>query len=149
MFRCVRDKLLSKRTLRGTCRTHLVCVRSGQSNMQWPMDATEHAAEEVPAANHRTMRLFQIDTVVASRALDDVAHKWMPCTSETELLSCCISLRRRAASQTKHSSRSHQHLVGCVCTIASEAVTCTSREIVRSSCKQTACELCVTAGLNR
>lgn len=47
------------------------------------MDATEHAAEEVPAANHRTMRLFQIDTVVASRSLDDVAHTWMPCTSET------------------------------------------------------------------
>jgi sialate O-acetylesterase len=51
--------------------------------MQWPMDATEHSVEEAPAANHHTMRLFQIDTVVAAHSLDDVAHTWMPCTSET------------------------------------------------------------------
>ena len=51
--------------------------------MQWPMDATEHVADEAPAANHRTMRLFQIDTVVATQPQDDVSHTWMPCTSET------------------------------------------------------------------
>ena len=57
--------------------------RSGQSNMQWSMDASEHVAEEAPAANHRAMRLFQIDTAVAAQTLDDVPHTWMPCTTET------------------------------------------------------------------
>ena len=51
--------------------------------MQWPMDATEHVLEEAPAANHRTIRLFQIDTVVAAKPLDDVPHRWLPCTTET------------------------------------------------------------------
>ena len=51
--------------------------------MQWPMDATEHVLEEAPAANHRTIRLFQIDTLVAAKPLNDVPHRWMPCTTET------------------------------------------------------------------
>ena len=48
---------------------------TGQSNMQWAMQSTEHVGEEIPAANHPTLRLFQIDTVVAPQPLDDVQHR--------------------------------------------------------------------------
>ena len=57
-----------------------VWLCSGQSNMQMQMQGCEHFAEEAPAANHRTIRLFQIDTVVASAPQLDVNHSWMPCT---------------------------------------------------------------------
>ena len=60
-----------------------VWVCSGQSNMQWSVQASNNAAEEIAAAEYPKMRLFTVARKVAEEPLDDCEGNWAACTPET------------------------------------------------------------------
>ncbi len=67
-----------------------VWVGSGQSNMQWPMTATQNAKERISQANHPTIRLFHVHLIEATTPLRDVPvpangnkPSWKVCTPES------------------------------------------------------------------
>ncbi len=61
-----------------------VWVCSGQSNMEWPVYNTNHAAEEIPSANYAEIRLFDVPHNVQLMPVDDVPETaWTPCTPES------------------------------------------------------------------
>jgi sialate O-acetylesterase len=59
-----------------------VWVGSGQSNMEWPLAATQKAKEAVAAAKHPTIRLFHVPKVQAKEPARDVKASWKPCTPD-------------------------------------------------------------------
>lgn len=60
-----------------------VWLCSGQSNMQWSVDAVANAQAEMAAANHPTLRLFSVERVVAAQPQDDLPGAWAVCDSES------------------------------------------------------------------
>ncbi len=60
-----------------------VWVCSGQSNMQWPVYASNNPEEEIAAANYPEMRLFQVAMVTAEQPLEDTQGAWAACSPET------------------------------------------------------------------
>ncbi len=60
-----------------------VWVCSGQSNMQWSVQASNNPAEEIAAAEYPKMRLFTVARKVAEKPLDDCQGNWTACTPET------------------------------------------------------------------
>ncbi len=58
-------------------------VASGQSNMQWPVKASDNAAREIENAKHPRMRLFRVALKSSDVALDDVAGKWEECSPDS------------------------------------------------------------------
>ena len=61
-----------------------VWVASGQSNMEWSVTRSDNAKEEIAAAKHPSIRLFQVRKTVASDApAADVVGKWVVCSPET------------------------------------------------------------------
>ncbi|MGE3108621.1 MAG: sialate O-acetylesterase [Phycisphaerales bacterium] len=61
-----------------------VWVCSGQSNMEWPLAATEGSEQAINAANHPTIRLFTVQNSVAATPQRDCAGgKWNDCTPTT------------------------------------------------------------------
>src|SRR5690606_22165521 len=44
-----------------------VWLCSGQSNMEWPLTATENAGEAIASANHPSIRLLQLENTIAAR----------------------------------------------------------------------------------
>ncbi|MFT5106008.1 MAG: sialate O-acetylesterase [Pseudoalteromonas tetraodonis] len=60
-----------------------VWLCSGQSNMQWAMNRSQHGKEEIAKADHPEIRLFAIKNRVAATPQDDVPHAWTACTPQT------------------------------------------------------------------
>jgi len=60
-----------------------VWVASGQSNMQWRLDNSNNAEEEVKNANHPNIRLFYVPRRVGKTPKDDLeGGQWDVCTPE-------------------------------------------------------------------
>jgi sialate O-acetylesterase len=59
-----------------------VWVGSGQSNMEWPLSATQSPAEVIAAAHHPELRLFHVPKVQAAAPAFDVSAQWNVCTPE-------------------------------------------------------------------
>ncbi len=60
-----------------------VWVGSGQSNMQWSVQQSSGAAQEIAAANYPEIRLFSVPLVPSGRPAKDVNSKWVACTPDT------------------------------------------------------------------
>lgn len=61
-----------------------VWLCSGQSNMEWSMAQTEHAAEEIAKADHPQIRLFNIpEHLSQDEPQDDAPGEWQACSPET------------------------------------------------------------------
>ncbi len=60
-----------------------VWVCSGQSNMQWSVQQSANAEQEIAAANDAQIRLFSVQRKVADTPQDDCEGKWVPCGAET------------------------------------------------------------------
>ncbi|NIA16684.1 MAG: sialate O-acetylesterase [Nitrospiraceae bacterium] len=60
-----------------------VWVCSGQSNMQWPVRATNNADAEIAAADYPKIRLFSVPRRTAAEPQDDCQGKWVLCSPET------------------------------------------------------------------
>jgi sialate O-acetylesterase len=61
-----------------------VWVCSGQSNMEWPVAASNNAAQEIAAANYPQIRHFKVTNSTAGTPLEDLMHagSWKPATPE-------------------------------------------------------------------
>ena len=60
-----------------------VWVCSGQSNMEWPLRAANHAEKEIKAANYSMIRHFGVQKSVSSKLEDDVkGGEWKVCSPE-------------------------------------------------------------------
>lgn len=61
-----------------------VWVCSGQSNMEWPLRATDHAEQEIAQADYPNIRHIKIPNVVASTPNDDISSgEWEICSPQT------------------------------------------------------------------
>lgn len=60
-----------------------VWVCSGQSNMQWPLSASDNAEEEVKNADYPRIRLFSVPLTASRLPQENVDGKWSVCTPET------------------------------------------------------------------
>jgi sialate O-acetylesterase len=61
-----------------------VWICSGQSNMEWRVDNSNNAEEEVASAKYPNIRLFTVPKAVAQFPKDDISDgEWMECSPET------------------------------------------------------------------
>jgi sialate O-acetylesterase len=60
-----------------------VWVCSGQSNMWWPLEKTESAAEEIANANYPQIRFFDVPPAASPKPSEDCGGKWQTCTPKT------------------------------------------------------------------
>ena len=61
-----------------------VWVCSGQSNMEWPLQAVRNAEEELANAAHPRIRLFTVEKKTSTMPLDDCQSAgWMVCSPES------------------------------------------------------------------
>ncbi|MBN2328346.1 MAG: sialate O-acetylesterase [Candidatus Omnitrophica bacterium] len=60
-----------------------VWVCSGQSNMQWNVQNSNNAEQEIQTANYPLIRLFSVPLTCSGRPQENVDAKWELCTSET------------------------------------------------------------------
>lgn len=61
-----------------------VWICSGQSNMQWRVDQSKNAEEEVSEASYPNIRLFSVPRKVAQFPDDDISGgEWVECSPET------------------------------------------------------------------
>lgn len=58
-----------------------VWIASGQSNMQWAVRVSNNPQQEIKAATHPEIRLFQATMVTAEQPVDDIANTWGGWTS--------------------------------------------------------------------
>jgi sialate O-acetylesterase len=60
-----------------------VWVCSGQSNMEFGLGGAHNAKEEIPKANHPTLRIFLLQKKIAFEPQQDCVGKWEVCTPAT------------------------------------------------------------------
>lgn len=60
-----------------------VWLGSGQSNMEWSVNASYESAKVKAAANHPNIRLFQVPKVQVKEPAKDVKASWKVCSPET------------------------------------------------------------------
>jgi hypothetical protein len=60
-----------------------VWAGSGQSNMQWSVQQSANAQEEIAKANHPKIRLFIVPLIPAGSPADDVQAQWVECSPQT------------------------------------------------------------------
>ena len=60
-----------------------VWVCSGQSNMQWSVQNSNNAKEEIAAAKYPKVRLFSVERKVADTPQTDCKGRWVECNPET------------------------------------------------------------------
>ncbi|MFW5889773.1 MAG: sialate O-acetylesterase [Marinilabiliaceae bacterium] len=61
-----------------------VWLASGQSNMEWSVDRSDNAEEEIQLANFKDIRLFTVPREMASTPQSDFEEgQWFECTPET------------------------------------------------------------------
>lgn len=53
-----------------------VWLVSGQSNMEWPLSATDHAAEDIAGANRPDIRFFTVPNVISLHPRIDADAQW-------------------------------------------------------------------------
>jgi sialate O-acetylesterase len=77
-----------------------VWLCSGQSNMEWSMQATPDCAEEIPRAEHALIRLTTVPSVLPARP----ASPWVACTPATAagFSAVAIGLGREIQRRTGH-----------------------------------------------
>ena len=60
-----------------------VWICSGQSNMEFPMAATDRAADDLAAAEHARIRIFDVGHRVAQQPVFEVEGHWAACTPQS------------------------------------------------------------------
>jgi len=61
-----------------------VWICSGQSNMEWPLRATDNAEKAIASANNSNIRHIKIPNTVASTPMDDIKEgEWKVCSPTT------------------------------------------------------------------
>lgn len=60
-----------------------VWLASGQSNMEWPLRATDNAEGAIAAADHPEIRLFMVTNAIAPEPQEDCTGRWVVCSPET------------------------------------------------------------------
>lgn len=60
-----------------------VWICSGQSNMQWPVQRANDGPNEINAANHPKLRLFQVDRRIANSPQTDCDGEWLITSPQT------------------------------------------------------------------
>ncbi len=60
-----------------------VWICSGQSNMEWPVAASNNAQTEIAAANYPQIRLFTVPKTIATEPRRDVQSRWQVCSPAT------------------------------------------------------------------
>ncbi len=60
-----------------------VWLCSGQSNMEWPVDAADRPEKEIAAADHPRIRLFTVPKKTALAPTETVDARWEVCSPET------------------------------------------------------------------
>jgi sialate O-acetylesterase len=60
-----------------------VWAGSGQSNMQWSVQSTMNAKEEIASANFPKIRIFMVPLVPAGTPADNVQAAWVECSPQT------------------------------------------------------------------
>jgi sialate O-acetylesterase len=60
-----------------------VWICSGQSNMQWGVQQSDNAKEEIAAADHPELRLFQALRATAMEPVEDIKGGWSVCSPQT------------------------------------------------------------------
>ena len=60
-----------------------VWICSGQSNMQWPVQRANDGPNEINAANHPKLRLFQVDRRIADSPQTDCEGEWLISSPQT------------------------------------------------------------------
>ena len=60
-----------------------VWVCSGQSNMEFTTGQTNHAAEDVPAADNKNIRLFHVTKAMSQTPLSDCVGTWQVCSPDS------------------------------------------------------------------
>jgi len=60
-----------------------VWLASGQSNMQWPLEKTQDALQDIPKANHPGIRFFLVERSLSEHPADDLQGQWVLCTPES------------------------------------------------------------------
>ena len=60
-----------------------VWLASGQSNMEWPLNASKDAEAEVRAANFPAIRMFKVAPVASVEPKADVQGRWDVCSTAT------------------------------------------------------------------
>ncbi len=60
-----------------------VWVCSGQSNMEWPVQSSNNAPQEIAAANYPNIRLFTVQKTIADTPQDDCVGQWVECNPQT------------------------------------------------------------------
>lgn len=74
-----KNKLIFKNVLVGE-----VWICSGQSNMEWPLRATDQAEQEIAQANYPNIRHIKIPNTVAATPNDDIpSGDWKVCNPQT------------------------------------------------------------------
>lgn len=76
--------ITGKNTLELTnCLVGEVWLCSGQSNMEWPVAASNNAAKEIAESNYPSIRLFQAPHKTSGRPLDDIDASWQICNPQS------------------------------------------------------------------
>jgi len=60
-----------------------VWVCSGQSNMQWPVNLSANAEQEIANSDYPKIRLFSVKRSVAEQPLQDTEGQWVKCSPDT------------------------------------------------------------------
>lgn len=60
-----------------------VWVCSGQSNMQWPVEWSLNASEEIARADYPAIRLFTVPPTIAEKPLLDAGGTWRKCSPQS------------------------------------------------------------------
>lgn len=60
-----------------------VWVCSGQSNMEWPMRASEGSEDDIKAADYPAIRLFNVENNFSAHERADCSGQWVHCSPET------------------------------------------------------------------
>jgi sialate O-acetylesterase len=60
-----------------------VWICSGQSNMEWPVSASNEPEKEIKAATHARLRLFSVPKRISGQPQATLEAAWQPCTPET------------------------------------------------------------------
>ncbi|RRJ95266.1 sialate O-acetylesterase [Opitutaceae bacterium TAV4] len=60
-----------------------VWLCSGQSNMEWQLQRSDNATQEIANASHPTIRLFQVKKIWNDAPQQNLDAVWTPCTPDT------------------------------------------------------------------
>jgi len=60
-----------------------VWLCSGQSNMEWPLAATDNAEATIAGAKHPNIRLFTVENTISAHKRIDVNGNWSECTPKS------------------------------------------------------------------